>query len=77
MSVTQLHTFSRTRYLQHSQTLCLVCSGPNHTVQILVFDSDNGHWLDPADDMKEVGYLSNLREPIRWVEQLIAGGQQE
>jgi len=28
--------------------------------RMLVFDASNGHWLDPADDLNEVGYLDRV-----------------
>ncbi len=65
------------RYFQGTQSLFLVTYS-THTsdvlTKVLVFDTCNNHWLDPAQDMKEVGYNSDLgpSEKVLAIQRLVA-----
>lgn len=53
--------FSKSKHVFQASQQLYTCYFDNGTSRILCFDDDNNHWLDPANDMDEVGYNSDCR----------------
>lgn len=61
MNIQLLKAFTVQRRFQACQTLAQVCFAGKNPDRILIYDASNGHWLDPTDNMREVGYLTDCR----------------